>query len=408
MTRKIEHSCQPAFFREEHRVTHKTATIPAALLLIALCAFGVAAASGQTNFTVSPNLALQVSIPTKESYQYQAQFKTNLSSPDWLPATGLQVATGTNAILTFSMTNGPSAFYRAQEFLPNLTNRIVGLTNIYFDNTSYSGQGAGVKIGGIRAISRDYTLNDYITAQFAFDLHQQTFGITSLQVYTNLGITCGQFFIKNATNHLQMLNGPSVLNADVLNTITCTGQVMVVQMLAAQALGLKINDALAVNLTLNVADPNGVLLDSQTIPAGSGGYYYTAPIGAYISGAYTVQFIPQGVSSTSVGFFFHNCNGSQLAVLTNSQHFSTSVLDYYEDYTKFQVSLNAGQTIQLATPGAIGLHLGMFNSVGVPVADDTGSSPLFYTAPASGTYYLIVYQNDFTAYAYSSTVSITP
>jgi hypothetical protein len=370
-------------------------------------------AQAQSNFTVTPKLAFQVSVPAQESYQYQVQFTTNLSSTNWLPATGLQVATTTNLTLTFGMTNGPQNYYRVQQYPPNLTNRIVGLTNIYFDNALFQGQGATMTVSGFRAISRDYNLSDYLEGQFQFDPLLQTFSLTNLQVFTNVGVVCGQsppYYMKNATNRLFLTNGLTTLNPDTYNSITTTGQVMTVYLTVGQSLAFNLASVSYTNEVL-VFDPNGTKLADYVIETG-----YTWWFGGYgglVPGVYTLQIVPKGVTSDSMQLEFHNDNGTLLTVLTNGMNVAaTSYGPESGDYLKYQVVLTAGQTLQLTGPDENGV-LAIYNSLGVQVFTEGNGAPsrqpFFYTPTSTDTYYVVLSHVDVgISHSYSTTVSITP
>ncbi len=386
-------------------------TLNLSLRLLALFALIQTTALGQTNFLVTPSLGFQVSFPGQEDYQYQVSSSTDMTN--WSPITDLQTSCGDIETFSFGMTNGPHAFYRVEEFPPDLASRIVGITNIFFDNAAFQGQGAAMTVSGFRAQSRDYNLNDYLTATFQFDLCKQAFSLTSLQVFTNVGVVCGQspsYYIKDATNQLVWTNELTTLTPDANHTITSTGQVMTVDLGVAQVLAFTLPSLAHTNRVI-VVDPNGKTLEDDILVPGYN--WYEAGHGGLVPGVYQVQFIPQGVSSESITFSFHNDNGHQLRFLTNGMNFSTSLTTYDGDYDKSQLILTAGQTLEVTGP-ATGADLTIFNSLGVQVGGrgagvGGGGVPLFFTAPATDTYYIIFWHDDVgVAHTYSTTVSVTP
>lgn len=379
-----------------------------------LCTFAVLAliqwnVVGQTNFLVTPSLGFQVSFPGQEDYRYQVSSSTDLTN--WSPITDVKVSCGSTETFSIGMTNGPHAFYRVEEYPPDLASRIVGLTNIYFDNAVFSGQGASMTLSGFRVQSRDYNLNDYLQANFQFDFCKQAFSLTSLQVFTNVGVVCGQspqYFMKDATNQLVLTNEltGTTLTPDTYHTITSTGQVMTVNLGVAQSFAVTLSNPAQTNEFI-ITDPNGkVLRDTILSP---GGTWLLQGYGGLVSGVYQLQLIPRGVSSESITFGFHNDDGHVLQTLTNGMSFSTSIGPYHGDYAKFQLALNAGQTLQLNGPGA-NAELVLYNSLGVEVNHRyNGGAPFITPISASGTYYLVYYFTDLgTTHNYSSTVSITP
>ena len=386
--------------RHPHRGLAKALALFSALLTIHQ------ATMAQSNFSVTPNLAFQASFPAKESYQYRIAASTNLTT--WFPVTGFQASAGGTETMTFGMTNGPHVFYRAEEFPPDLTTRIVGLTNVFFDNAAFTAQGSAMSLSGFRVQSRDYNLNDYLSAAFQFDRTKQVFSLTNLQVFTNVGVICGQpptYFIRNATNALVLTNGATTLTPDLAHSITSTGQVLTVSLGVGQPFAF---DLLSLGTTTHVSlsDPNGKLLLDDVWSSGFS--WYGGSYGGLVPGVYSLRLTPQGTSSESVTLKFHNDNGHVLRVLTNGMNFSTTIGDYSGDYDKFQVALAANQTLQLTQPGTDAV-LGIYNSRGVLVYDRAGLGTLFFTPTVADTYYVIYFHNDIGGtHNYSSTVSITP
>lgn len=379
----------------------KGITIP----LLALWA--VTQTHAQTGLVVTPNLAFQAGVPGQESFEYQIFGSTNLA--DWSPVSERRVSCGGVETFTLGMTNGPFSFFQAQEFPPDLARRIVGLNEIHFDNAIVLAQGGRLTASGFRVVSRDYDLDDYLAADFQFDLCKQTLALGNLRVSPDLGITCGRspiYFIKNVTNAITMIEGTNVLSAGIPHTITATGQTMLVNLAAAQVLSMVISPV-SVNVRLLVADPEGNVLLSDTVVGGGGFNYFTGPANAIFPGTYTVQLTPVGVASAPVTFRFVNCNNRETRDLVNGQNFSSSIGDYWFDYDKFRVALAAGQTLQLNQPGS-GAGLEIFNSLGVSVYRRSGLGAAIFTVPVSGTYYVIYSHGDFSSHNYSSTVTITP
>jgi len=362
-------------------------------------------ASAQSNFVVKPGLAFQTTFQGQESYQYQPFYSTNMVT--WLAAGPSQVSSGGIQTVTYPMTS-PQAFYQVQQTPPDLSRRIVGLTNYFFDNAIYTAQGGSITLSGIRVESRDYTLNDYLTANFAFDPGAQTFSITNLQVVPGLGVVCGQspqYFIKNATNSLSLTNtaGMIALTPDASHTISTTGQGLVVYLATAQIFSLDLSPA-SVNIKIVFTDPNGVVLGDEIFQSGYS--WLIGGIGGLAAGNYTLQLIPQGVTNASVTMSYHNSNGKTLTALTNGMSFSTSLASYSGDYAKFDVTLTNAQTLQLNEPGD-GAALAVYNSRGVQLTSTEDQGDLIFQAPATDTYYVIYSHFDAGAHNYSSTVKIT-
>jgi hypothetical protein len=234
--------------------------------------------------------------------------------------------------------------------------------------------------------------------------------LNNIEVSTNLGPICdSSFFIANATNAVLLTAGAMVLGADAFNSITSTGQVMSFNLRPAQPIFLRVNGPLNYTNRLVVTGPGGVTnLDYVITPIAAGNYdYWGTLINPTFPGAYTMQFIPLGAASESVTFEFHNDNGTSLVTLANNMMLSASVGPYLNDYAKFKVNLNAGQTLSMGATPNNNYTLNIYNNLGVYLTGGAGI-PVVFTAPATGTYYVVFFNNSLTANTYNTTVSISP
>src|SRR5262249_23874082 len=146
----------------------------------------------------------QVNVPTRDGYQYQV-----LSSKDrtnWTSASDVITACGGTESFCFPATNG-NAYYRAQEWPPDSSKHIVGVTNVFLDTAQLTTRSNQVTISGMRVQSKDYNFGDWVTATYEFDLCKQLFQLQQLSVITNVGPVCSGFFLKDTTNSLVMSNG---------------------------------------------------------------------------------------------------------------------------------------------------------------------------------------------------------
>ncbi len=357
-----------------------------------------------SSFLLTAERAIQVTFPTRESYQYQVFSSTNFT--DWLPATERLTACSSNETVTFKMTNGHSVFYRGQEFPPDLTRRIVGLSNIFLDTASTSSASNRMTIHGMRVESRDYNLNDYVIATYELDLCKQLFSIRQLEVITNVGPTCGTdplFFLDDATNTIRVLNGVTVLNPDTGETLISTGQTLFVDLTNAQVFSMVTVTTPELRVIAN--DPLGAEVFSR-ITAGGGFGYFHPPINAFRAGRYSIRLIPQSGGSASVQFSFINGNRRPTRTLLNGQTISSSIATYLSDYDKFRVQLNEGQTLRIGPAGG-GAWFDVCDSKGRGVGR-IGNGTLIFLAPVTDTYYVIYYKRDASPHSFTSTVSITP
>lgn len=225
--------------------------------------------AAQTSFKVTPALALQTSFPGKEGYQYQIESSPNLTN--WIPATGRRLSIGATETFAFGITNSPGTFYRATEFPPDLTRWMPGLREVYFDNASLNSRGGTIIANGIRVVSTDYNLNDYIQAAYAFDLARQILTVSQIRVFSNVGLTCGKapvFFLKDVPSHLSIQVGGQSLNDYTLYTLPASGQAMTMNVVAGQVLSLIVNPV-AENVLFEVQDSSGVELGSYSLIPGT-------------------------------------------------------------------------------------------------------------------------------------------
>jgi hypothetical protein len=181
---------------------------------------------------------------------------------------------------------------------------------------------------------------------------------------------------------------------------------MVFNIQPAQSISMFINIITHTNLMI-VTGPNGLAKTNIYAPLSPSTYYYLSPFGAFFPGTYTLQFVPQGTNSETITFSFHNRNSHNLVTITNGVSISTSLTTNYLDYAKFQVSLNAGQTLNLGPTGGSATVLEIYNYLGTPLGSGI-SEQLLFTAPTTGVYYVIYYATDYSAHSYSTTPTITP
>jgi hypothetical protein len=363
-----------------------------------------------SNFLVSGETVMQVSFPTRDSYQYQVS-----SSPDmtnWTPATGIVTACGGSESFTFPITNG-QGFYLAQEFPPDLSKNIIGVTNVFLDTARLTSQGNQMTIGGMRVQSRDYNFNDYVIATYSLDLCKQSFDLQQLDVITNVGATCGTsplFFLKDATNSLVMSNGATAyFEGTTYSGVVSTGQTMTVDMSSAQVLQIVVASATA-KLTLIALDPGGNQIYNFIIP--DGGTWYNGNFNAFKPGRYSFRFAPYNTGTVSFTLRFRNLNRRATTFVNSGGTIGTSLEDYYYDYAKYAISASAGQTLWITnTPGG-SQALTVCNSRGIGVGALQGGgtgTPLIVPISSSDTYTILYYHVDFVAHSgYSSRVALTP
>ncbi len=356
-------------------------------------------------FVLTPEKAFQVTFPAKESYQYQVEYSSNLVN--WLAASEKIVACSSNETLTFKMTNGNSVFYRGVESPPDLSRRIPGLTKTFLDTAFTSSQSNRMIIEGMRVESRDYNFNDWIIATYDLDLCRQAFFIQELEVITNVGVTCGTsplFFLRDVPRALVLSNATAILTAGTSWNITSTGQTFHVHMQTAQILSLVIEFA-SDEFQFIVHDPKGSRILSYPLAAQG---IMLFPISVFRSGLYSIQFQPRIPGRTiSLRLRFNNTNRKPTKLITSGQILSASVANYWNDYDKFTVNLNAGQTLRL--PGWVtGTRSEIFDSRGVRLMSWGGGLEMIFTAPKTDRYVLIFYNEDGQAHSYSATINISP
>jgi len=377
-------------------------------LWLPLCGVLANVTLAQTNFLLTPIRAVQVTMPARESYDYQVFSSADFTN--WAAASERRTSVGGTETFAVPATNQAATFFRGFEYAPDLSRRLIGLSNIIFDNAVFSAANNVMTLSGFRVASRDYSVNDYLKAQFTFDLARQTFALTNLQVFTNVGLVCGQspvFFIKDATNALVLYNGSNALPVDTSISLNLTGQVMTVNLQPAQVLSLIVGPPFTVAHRVIVTGPDGSVLSSTVLTGGSSTRWWLDPINAFAGGRYTVQFLPLATDATTSVLYYHNANGHTLRTLTNGMNLSTSIRSYLYDYDKFTVPLAAGKTLTLGATDT-GSYVQIFNSKGVALGDGIEAGEVIFTAPYNDTFYVIYSQMDHAVHTYSTIVSITP
>jgi len=382
-------------------------------VLLCSAAF-ISATAGAQPFILTSDRAFQASFPTLEGYEYQLFYSSDLMN--WTPASDRIVGCGNTEMFTFKTTNS-SAFYRGQEFPPDLTRRFVGLTNVFLGTASLtSTQGGPLMVQGMRIQSRDYTFNDYVTATYQLDFCKQSFLPTQVQVFTNVGITTKPgdttFFFKDITDSICITNAaaPAIYcTQDNPYTLSSTGQVLSVGLQAGQLFSVKTTTSTSTSsYRYIVTDPAGnQIYNYGPVPAAT-----TFTFGAFqaiLSGRYSIQFLPISAASFSMTLRFVNTNNRVTRTLVNGAMYSSSLRNYSYDYDKFQITLSAGQTLSVSLTGTgpvTGTALTVYNSLGVYQSGIGNSASFTFQPTINDTYYLIFYNSDSAVHSNTLTPSI--
>jgi len=378
-----------------------------AMLWLFICSCNGISGRSQSEFTLVPGRAFQATFPAKDSFEYQLFGTTNFS--DWFPASERIVACSSNETINVPMTNGPAVFYRGREYPPDLSRRLVNLTNVFLDTASTKTESNRLVVSGMRVESSDYNFNDYITATYDLDLCRQAFQLRSLDVVTNVGVTSGGspfFFFKDSPRGVTVLNGSQSLPSQTSHTLISTGQTLYVDLEVGQVFSMVTGDVnIGSEFGVIMQDPLGKQLASYTVPSNT--RFYHTPIYAVRPGRYSLQFVPQNTANVTVNFRFTNSNKSQITTIANGQVVSVSIADYLDEYIKFRVRLASGQTLRMAGPGE-GASVTVYNSKGIVFGGRGGSGDLIFTAPQTDNYFVIYYHTDFQGHNYSTRVTISP
>src|SRR5437867_6534747 len=319
-----------------------------------------------SNFLLTAQHAVQVSVPTRDGYQYQVFSSTDLTN--WQPASARITACGGNESFSFPTTNA-KAFYRAQELPPDLRTHIVGLTNVFLDTARLSGSGNQMTIGGMRVQSRDYTFDDFVIATYGLDFCRQSFLLQQLEIVTNVGATCGidpVFFLRDTTNSL-LVNSSEAENT--IHPINTTGLTFTVVMQVGNMFSM-ITDSASAPYRIVITDPTGRALNNYISPPG--GLSFHPPVNAFRPGQYSFRLEPFGAASVSLNLRFRNLNHRPTVTVNSGATISQSLEAYWFDYAKFRISASAGQTLRFASTPGLNETVTVCNSLGLVVGEWTG------------------------------------
>jgi hypothetical protein len=277
--------------------------------------------------------------------------------------------------------------------------------DVYFQGTSpVLNQDGTLEFDGVRAVGSGLTLNDALDLKYKFSLKTLGFDLSNKTIFKNIGVFNGSLMAINVS--------PKQPVAHMKGRSYRAGTSY--QFAASQAAPfvwtyqLVPGDVLSWNVILPSTEYRTTFAGpgtnySQISPAGRSTITAGYPI--LKAGTYTLTIAP----TSSRGFYFTirgwNANNRSLPTLRNGSALNVSFASNVRDYVKYAVSLKKGQVLRLPLSGS-DIALVLLNNLGAVVYDAYGSG-IAYQAPADGTYYLFIFnQNGWGGY-YVGTASIT-
>lgn len=279
-------------------------------------------------------------------------------------------------------------------------------SSVYFQGTSpVLNQDGTLEFDGVRAVGSGLTLNDALDFKYAFNLRTLGYDLTSKTLFKNVGVFNGSLMAINVSPKQPVAHiGVRSYRAGTSYQFTASQAAPFVW-----TYQLVPGDVLSWNIILPSGEYRMTFAGpgtnySQISPAGRSGVSGAYPI--LTAGTYTLTIAP---TDSSRGFYFTirgwNANNRTLPILKNGSYINVSFASDVRDYAKYAVPLKKGQVLRLPL-SASDIALVLLDDLGAVVYDAYGSG-VAYQAPADGTYYLFIFnQNGWGGY-YLGTASIT-
>jgi hypothetical protein len=358
------------------------------------------ARAGTNSLQIQTNPAVEVKWPGTNSALYQVYTSTNMVqwTPYGQPVAGVG---GSNISVAYPLGNVNAAFFMVDQ-LPGF----LGLTNLELGAASVTVGSNGFGLSNLRVGSASTTLNDYISANFTFDMTYQVFRLTNYTVSPGVGVYNPPFFANNNTNAIYLYQTTNnLLNSDTEYYITTQGNAYYMDLTVGQTLSFLQQNS-TVSYQFEFIDPNTNVLDNGIYSAGEG--VITAMLPITTPGRYLVKFTPYNTSATNVSLdvTFLNANGRLLTTISNGSAISLNFANNLRDYAKFQVTLNTNQLLTLPVPSDSNVAFKILNSASANVLNLVGL-PVNFQPQTADTYYLFIYNQNGWGSSYSGTVGIS-
>jgi len=282
----------------------------------------------------------------------------------------------------------------------------LGTINSMILDGAYSYTSANVTtLANIRIDSDTTRLNDYVSIDMILDGLSLRMLPIKTNVIKNLGVYNHEydFFSKNITTSPTLLTpNNSVLQADKIYSLSAKAtDEFTIELEAGTVLALRLKYPTD-DLTLIFKNPEG---DESSGLYEKGSNWFIWPYTILTSGKYSFRFEPKNNSSVNLEFGFSNMNSQFLYTLRSGQSFSTTLSGWGESYSKYQLKLKAGDTVDISDPSDDDVYLYLLDSNGQLLQWSGGK--LLEKVDYAGSYYLFVVNKDYeNSSSYSGKVSI--
>lgn len=283
-----------------------------------------------------------------------------------------------------------------------------GMTQVRYQGATTVPMGAAGQIQtNVRAVSSKSTLADYWVIQYAAS--QTSFGLTPVKadVYPGVGVYYedqGLFMKDVNTNGALTFNGTALTWGRMSPTLTLSSPV-VANLETGSSVSVRVYNP-GVNYFMMVTElaTKKVIYNQPGFVSGT----YHWPVNILRGGKYSFTFVAVGSSNPVKAkvSFTHN-NGSKVTSLKHGQTFGSSLPADSSSYSKFKVTLKAGQKIKLNITRSNAVDVVLIASDNSLVAAEgnllSGAKLVMNPAPAAGDYYL-VFRKPYSSYGASSPV----
>ncbi|WP_237155315.1 hypothetical protein [Oryzibacter oryziterrae] len=265
-------------------------------------------------------------------------------------------------------------------------------TAVTFDNLRFSGTG--------------YSTADAYRQTYTYDAVNKRFVLSSSATYKGIGVYSDWLFVRDMPIAQPTFTvGGQTYATNQSYTFTATRTAPLVQVFALKAghvMSWRLSGITA-DFKLSVIGPGNKTLFS--FRGGANTNVITLPVPIMADGTYKFMITPDTASTMSIRIYASNANSATYKTVVSGNSLTSVLRTNVRDYTKFRVVLNKGDTLRLPA-GATNIALRLIDGYGKVLANPVGL-PLIYTAPATGTYSVFVYNASGWGGTYSGTLKIT-
>lgn len=266
-----------------------------------------------------------------------------------------------------------------------------GITQVNLNGALVSADNGGiVQVKGARIISASTDLDDYVVLEYHLRIPARDLQPVSATVYPDIGVFYipESIFVKNVAAEFILTRNTQTFQSSSTYTITAANDQPLHMILeAGTTLCFHLNNpSRNYHFIIQKADSGEIIRDSYYLAGSNWAAWKTAILAG---GEYLVFFQAENATSMTLEMTAFNSNRFPLSDLTHGSSFSASFREGSNDYRKWRIFLQRGQTLTVtktSASGSVYWYLLFEDSTSAWSGD---FATFAYIAKQTGNYYLI-------------------